>query len=84
MQLIEQVEIAAFMLLMKMFLTPNYHKAIAEKGRNSILLKDLMKIGEYFLAKGCNLCLGSVYESAVNLLFCLIKENRKNLKIIES
>jgi hypothetical protein len=72
------------MLFTRIFFTPHHHKALLEKARKSIILKDLVIIGEYFMAAGSDLCMTSVYESAVLLLICLIENNGKNLKIIVS
>ncbi len=54
-----------------------------QKARNTSLLKDLLKIGEYFMASGCDLCVPSVYESAILLLLNLITNNHKHLKLVE-
>ncbi len=81
-QVIQQVEQVLFMLFTKQIFASHHHKTLMQKARNTSLLKDLLKIGEYFMGSGCNLCVPSVYESAVLLLLNLISGNHKHLKLI--
>jgi hypothetical protein len=63
------------MLFIKILNTPHHFKAFLNKIRNSMALKTHIKIGLYFLGKGSDLCISSIYESAVLMLISLIDKN---------
>jgi len=72
------------MLFMKLLNTPHHQRSFFSKTRNTFMLKSHLTIGQYFLAKGCDLCLPSVYESSVLLLHSLIEQNSTNLRKVDA
>ncbi len=57
---INKLENACFMIYMKAMLSPEYSKSLVSKGKQQFLKMNI-KIGNYFIGKGANESLASIY-----------------------
>jgi hypothetical protein len=78
-EVISQMESCLFVLFLKLIKTPFHSKNFASKIRKPPALKYHLRIGQHFLAQGCDQARASVYEAAVLLLLILVDKNGKNL-----